>query len=310
MLELTNPVICVVGPTASGKSDVAQELACALNGEVVSADSMQIYRGMDIGTGKVMPDERRVPHYGIDLVDPGEPYSAALFQDYARSCFADIDARGCAPILCGGTGFYVRAAIDAYEFPEGEQVDNPVRERYLQLARDAGEQAVWDELNRLDPKSAAVVHPNNVKRVIRALELLELGESYAEQVEKLRELPQAVPARFVGLRVDPEVLKERIYARVDGMVERGLIEEVRGLLGRGYREGVTAQQAIGYKEIVAALDGDCTMEEAVESIKIATRRYAKRQRSWFRQDKRIMWVDADSGDASAIARACLDALGR
>ena len=308
MLDLQRPVICVVGPTASGKSDVAQKLATLLDGEVVSADSMQIYRGMDIGTGKVLPHERVVPHFGLDLVDPGEPYSAALFQNYARSCFVDIDARHHVPILCGGTGFYVRAAIDAYEFPQGEQVENPVRERYKQMAREQGAQAVWEELQARDPQSAAVVHPHNVKRVIRALELLEAGESYARQVEKLRVLPQAVPAQFFGLQVDPELLRRRIDARVDRMVQNGLVDEVRTLLEGGFREGITAPQAIGYKEIVAALDGECSMDEAIDNIKNATRRYAKRQRSWFRQDKRITWVDADSGDVSALAHACFASL--
>ncbi|MCI2241951.1 tRNA (adenosine(37)-N6)-dimethylallyltransferase MiaA [Adlercreutzia faecimuris] len=303
------PVVCVVGPTASGKTAVAQEIALALGGEVVSADSMQVYRGMDIGTGKIPPSERRVPHHGLDLVDPGEPYSAALFQPYARGCFAAIEGRGGWPVLAGGTGLYVRAAIDDYDFPAGEQVGNPVRDECMAFAEAHGAQALWERLRAADPESAAVVHPHNVRRVARALELLAEGGSYAEQKRNLATLPQAVPAVQVGLAVDPGQLRARIDARVDAMVEAGLVDEVKGLLNGGFRAGVTAPQAIGYKEIVDALEGRCTLAEAVEAVKAATRRYAKRQRSWFRRDARIRWVDAGSGDAAAIAREALAALG-
>ena len=288
------PVICVVGPTASGKSSLAQAIAAHIGGEVVSADSMQIYRGMDIGTGKVPLAEREVAHHGLDLVDPGEPFSAALFQEYARACFEDIDARGKRSVLCGGTGFYVRAAIDDYEFPKGEQVDNPIRERYLAVAEQEGAHALWLMLEEVDPESAGIIPENDVKRVVRAFELLDEGESYAEQKRKLATIPQLLPACFIGLSVDPDVLRARIDERVDEMVCSGLVEEVESLLAEGFREGVTAPQAIGYKEIVKALDGEVTLSEAVDEIKVATHRYAKRQRTWFRKDKRIRWIDADS----------------
>ena len=286
-------VVCIVGPTASGKTEFAQDAAERIEGEIVSADAMQIYRGMDIGTGKVAPDERRVPHFGLDLVEPGEAYSAALFQRYARERFFDISSRGSVPFLVGGTGFYVRAAIDDYDFPKGEQVDNPVRERYQRYADEHGSMALWELLDAEDPDSASVLHPNETRRIIRAFELLAEGESYARQRERLARLPQAVPAVFIGLSVDPDLLRKRIDARVDAMVEAGLVDEVRGLLDRGLREGITAPQAIGYKEIVAALDGECTLEEAIQAIKFATHRYAKRQRTWFRKDGRIHWLDAD-----------------
>lgn len=295
-------VIAVVGPTASGKSEVAQLVAQALDGEVVSADSMQIYRGMDIGTGKVLPSEQRVPHWGLDLVDPGEPFSAALFQSYARNCFDSIQSRGKVPILAGGTGFYVRAALDAYDFAPGEQMDNEVRKRYNTLAESEGPQAVWDALNSIDPTSAALLHPNDVKRVVRALEMAEAGESYAQRKEALSRIGQAVPAKLFGLAVDPEVLRNRIDERVEAMVSAGLVDEVRHLLNQGFRNALTANQAIGYKEIVSALDGECTLEEAVEQIKFATHRYAKRQRTWFRADGRINWIDADDGNAQRIAQ--------
>ena len=305
MTDAALPVICIVGPTASGKTDAAQLVAAAIGGEVVSADSMQIYRGMDIGTGKLPAPERIVPHHGFDLVDPGEPYSAALFQSFARDAFAAIAERGKRAVLCGGTGLYVKAAIDAYEFPAGDQVGNPVRERWTAFAEREGAQALWDELNRLDPDSARELHPNNVRRVVRAFELLAEGRSYAEQKRNLASIEAAVPAVQFGLAVTPTVLNERIDARVDAMVEAGLVGEVRGLLDAGFREGVTAPQAIGYKEIVEALEGRCTLDEAIAAIKQATRRYGKRQRTWFRRDERIRWIDADAGNARAVADTIL-----
>lgn len=298
--SLSQPVICVVGPTASGKTDLAQLIAKERNGEVVSADSMQVYRGMDIGTGKIPKSERVVPHFGFDLVDPGEPFSAALFQSYARRCFASLESRGKRSVLCGGTGFYVRAAIDGYDFPQGEQVSNPIRDRWIAFAQEQGAQALWDELAARDPQSAHVIPVADVKRVVRAFELLDAGTTYARQKERLASVPQVVPAVFIGLSVDPDVLRCRIDARVDHMIEIGLVDEVKRLLRAGFREGITAPQAIGYKEIVAALDGDCALDEAVERIKVATHRYAKRQRTWFRKDKRIHWLCADSGDARAL----------
>lgn len=302
------PVVCIVGPTASGKTDVAQLVAKAIDGEVVSADSMQVYTGMDIGTGKLPVEQRIVAHHGFDLVDPGEPFSAALFQDYARSCFRDIDTRGKRSVLAGGTGFYVRAAIDAYEFPEGEQVGNPVRDRWNAFAQQQGNEALWNELRAVDEKSAAVIPPADVKRVVRAFELLAEGKSYADQKEKLAHIQQLVPAVFFGLAVNPDILRNRIRARVDRMVDAGLVDEVRGLLQFGFRDGVTAPSAIGYKEVVSALDGDISLDEAIESIKVATCRYAKRQRTWFRKDSRIQWLCADSGDTESLAAEVLAAL--
>lgn len=308
--SLSMPVVCVVGPTASGKTALAQALGVALNGEVVSADSMQIYKGMDIGTGKIPLHDRLVVHHGLDLIDPGQPYSAALFQEYARACFRTIDSHGKRSILCGGTGLYVRAAIDAYEFPKGTQVENTVRERYERIAREQGSEALWEFLHEHDPESASLIHAGDVRRVVRALELMEDGISYATQRAKLACLPQLVPALFLGLAVEPALLNQRIDARVDAMLEEGLVTEVETLLAAGFRGGVTAPQAIGYKEIVAALEGEMTMEEAVVRIKTATHRYAKRQRTWFRKDKRIHWLNADSKNIEALTTAAVDTLCR
>ena len=283
-------------PPPSGKSAVAQAVALALGGEVVSADSMQVYRGMDIGTGKLPRCEQKVPHHGLDLVDPDEPFSAALFQAYARDAFSAIEGRGRRSVLAGGTGFYVRAALDDYRFPAGEQVGNPVRERWQRYAEERGAQALWEALRERDPDSAALVHPNNVVRVVRALELTAAGESYARQREGLRQLRPWAPATWVGLAVDPARLAARIDARVDAMFEDGLVDEVKGLLNRGFGSALTAASAIGYKEVVAALAGEGTLEGAREVIKAATRRYAKRQRTWFRSDGRIRWFDANEAD--------------
>lgn len=303
-----SPVVCIVGPTASGKTDFAQELALALKGEVVSADSMQIYKGMDIGTGKIPVKERKVPHWGFDLVEPGQDYSVALYQAYARSAFVDIQSRNKVPVLCGGTGLYVRAAIDNYDFPAGEQSENPIRQKYTLYAQEHGNQALWDLLHAVDPRSAEVIHPNNVRRVVRAFELLSEGTNYAQQKENLQTIPQAIPAIFFGISFDRDALVQKIHTRVDRMIEQGLVDEVKGLLKKGFREGITAPQAIGYKEIVEALDGNCSLEEAVEQIKIATRRYAKRQRSWFNRDKRIIWLDGTNASSQELADRALDIL--
>ena len=300
-----NRVIAIVGPTASGKSEVAQCVAEIIGGEVVSADSMQVYRGMDIGTGKVPLSQRRVSHHCIDIADPGEPYSAALFQEDARRAFADIESRGKRIVLCGGTGFYVRAAIDDYHFPAGEQVGNEVRDRWMRYAQENGNHALWLALNEADPESAGIIPENDTKRLVRAFELLDEGTTYAQQKEKLALLPQWTSAAMFGLRVDPAVLRERIDARVDDMVDAGLVSEVEGLLAAGLRSAVTAKEAIGYKEIVDALDGACTLDEAAERIKLATRQYAKRQRTWFRHDKRVVWLDAEGRPAREIAEEAI-----
>ena len=286
------PVIAVMGCTASGKSALADALAVELGGEVVSADSMQVYRGMDIGTAKTPGAQRPVPYHCIDLVDPGQPYSAALFQRDSRAAIADIRSRGRVPVLCGGTFFYVRACLNSMDFAPGEQEHNPVRERYNALAQELGAQGIWELLRQLDPESAAVVHPNNTVRVVRALEMHEAGESYAVRKEAFKGIGEAIPSIKIGLEWDTPRLYERINRRVDLMMEQGLVAEVEGLLKQGFREGLTAPAAIGYKEVVAALDGECSTDEAAEQIKMATRRYSKRQRSWLRGEAGLVGLRA------------------
>lgn len=303
MMRLQAPIIVIAGPTASGKSELAQRIAAALDGEVLSADSMQVYKGMDIGTGKVTASEQRVVHWGLDLVDPGQAYSVALYQRYARTVAKDIDARGKRVVLCGGTGLYIRGVVDGYEYPKGEQVENPVRRRYTALLEELGPQALWERLREADADSAALIHPHNAKRVVRAFELLAEGTSYAQQHRKLHAIPQVLPAVFLALEVERDALRARIDARVDAMFAQGLVAEVEGLLAAGFREAVTSPQAIGYKEVVDALDGRCTMDEAAQRIKTATHRYAKRQRSWFRGDARFRWLDAQQGPEELLRSA-------
>lgn len=295
-------IIVVCGPTATGKSDIANDLADKINGEVVSADSMQIYKGMDIGTGKISERTRKVKHWGLDIVEPSTPYSAALFQDYARDAFDKIISKSKTPILCGGTGFYIRAAIDDYDFPKGEQQDNPIREKYNKIAQMHGAHALWEILNEKDKRSAALIHENNVVRVVRALEIFEEGKSYADQVESLQNIKQKYPAKFFGLKVNPEILKNRIDKRVDKMIEAGLVDEVKTLLDQGFKDALTSASAIGYKEIVEHLEGRCSLDEAVKQIKTATKQYAKRQRTWFNKDKRIHWINYNEIDFDSAVK--------
>ena len=294
-----------MGCTASGKSALADELAVRLGGEVISSDSMQVYRGMDIGTAKTPVSERKVPYHCIDICDPGQPYSAALFQHDSRAAIEDIRSRGKVPIICGGTFFYVRACLNQMDFAAGEQEDNPVRDRYNALAARLGAQGIWDYLHERDPQSAEVIHPNNTVRVVRALEMFEEGDSYARRKAAFKGVAEAIPSIKIGLARDTQLLYERINNRVDDMVAEGLVAEVTGLLAQGFREGLTAQAAIGYKEIVAALDGLCTMDEAIEQIKMSTRRYSKRQRTWLRSEAGLNWIEADGKTLDEIVAEAL-----
>ena len=288
-------IIVIAGPTGVGKTKLSIELAKKLNGEIINADSTQIFKELNIATAKVTNKEmENVPHHLIDILDPGEAFSAQLFQSLSRSCFSDIQNRGRVPILCGGTGLYVQSALEDMRFPKGDQQHNTVRTKYEMIAAEYGNQAVWDRLNEVDPGSAALLHPNNVRRVIRALEMHEQGVSYATQVQGMKELPEVVPSIRFALKRDPAYLAARINKRVENMFEMGLVKEVQLLLDDGWRAALTAPQAIGYKEVVSALDGSISMDEAIELIKTATRRYAKRQRTWLRRDGRLIWLDADS----------------
>ena len=290
-MAATRPPIAIVGPTAVGKSAVAEAVALALGGEIVSADSMQVYRGMDIGTAKTPEAERRVPHHCIDIAEPGSAYSAALFQADARRAIQDIAGRGLVPVVCGGTGLYIRAALDEMAFPEGD-LETPVRRRYEDLAGELGPDGLHAVLRERDPHAASTIHPHNVRRVIRALEMAEAGVSYADQVARFSTRTPYYPGtRYFGLTVERRELYDRIDRRVDAMIANGLPAEVESLVAAGLRSALTAAQAIGYKELVPVIDGTGNLAAAVETIKRGTRRYAKRQLTWFRADDRIVWLD-------------------
>lgn len=295
----------MVGPTAVGKSELAEELAVRLGGEIVSADSMQVYRGMDIGTAKPPQGERRVPYHCLDLVEPGESFSAALYQRLARAAIDDIDARGLVPIVVGGTGLYVRAALDEMDFPPGDQVDSPLRERYERIAEERGPEALHALLAERDPASAALLHPNNTRRIVRALEMDDEGVSYAEQARGFSARKPYYQTVYLGLTMDRLALYERIDARTDAMVASGLLGEVRELLARGLHDALTASQAIGYKELVPVIEDGAPLDDAVSAIQQATRRYSKRQFTWFRADPRVKWLDVTELSPSQAVDAAL-----
>jgi len=286
------PIVAVVGPTATGKSDLALDLAERLGGEVVNADAMQFYRGMDIGTAKLPPAERRgVRHHQLDVLDVTEEASVAGYQVAARADIAAIRGRGHRPLLVGGSGLYVRAALDRLEIPP---TDAEVRTRLEAESEVVGGDVLHARLRALDPRSAASILPGNLRRLIRALEVIELtGRPFSATMPE-REFVS--PAVVLGLRLDRDVLVERIDRRVERMWEDGLRTETEALLGVGLRHGVTASRAIGYSQAIAVVDGDLDETAARRDTAQATRRYARRQESWFRPDPRIVWLDAASPD--------------
>ena len=290
-----NTLIVVVGPTASGKTALAIDLAKAVNGEIVSADSMQIYEGMDIATAKPLPEElAAVPHHLIGFVPVETPFSVADYAVLARTAINEIMNRGKIPILCGGTGLYVKAIIDNVQYSETIPSDELLRERLRLFAEQKGNDALWKRLEMIDPETARRIHPNNVGRVIRAIEVMEVsGRSIREHEADSRREPCPYHVIEFGLRYqDREKLYQRINQRVDKMVEMGLPEEVKTAREKGLT--ATAAQAIGCKELYGWLDGDETLAEALERLKQSTRRYAKRQLTWFGADKRVLWIEPDT----------------
>jgi tRNA dimethylallyltransferase len=287
-------LVVIVGPTAVGKTKTSVELAKAINGEIISGDSMQIYKGLDIGTAKVSDDEKDgITHHLIDIKDPTEPYSVAEFQHNARDLIHEINKRGKIPIIAGGTGLYIRSVTHDYEFSEARKNDE-LRNKLQQKADEHGADSLHDELKRVDPIRAAEIHPNNVHRVIRALEIYyDTGNVPSnEQKNKGNELESNYDLALVGLTMDREVLYERINRRVDLMIDQGVIEEAKWLLSMDISNSLAAK-AIGYKELFPYLLGDCTLEEAVSILKRNSRRYAKRQFTWFNNQMNIEWFSMD-----------------
>ena len=290
-----NTLIVVAGPTASGKTALAIKIAKAVDGEIVSADSMQIYRGVDIATAKPTPEElAAVPHHLIGFLPMDRAFSVADYAELARKEINDILSRGKVPVLCGGTGLYIKAIVDNVQYSEAITGDEALRERLRQLAEREGNDALWRRLEAMDPETAKRIHPNNVGRVIRAIEVMTVsGKSIREhEAESLRE-PCPYHVIELGLRYhDRETLYGRINRRVDKMVEMGLTEEVKAAREQGLT--ATAAQAIGCKELYSWLDGKETKEEALEKLKQSPRRYAKRQLTWFGTDQRMRWIEPDT----------------
>ena len=298
-------VIAVVGPTAAGKSELSLRLAQSVGGEVVNADSMQLYRGMDIGTAKLAPGERAgVPHHLLDVWDVSEPASVSAYQLLARAAIEDVLARGRIPILVGGSGLYVRAAIDKLEFPG---TDPQLRDRLEgELAR-VGPAAMHASLASIDPAAAAAILPGNGRRIVRALEVVELsGRPFSATLPRHESV---YPTVQIGLDVPRAELDRRIADRVGRMWKLGLIDEVRGLAGAGLRDGRTASRALGYAQVLRFLDGELTQEEAAAQTVRATRRFVRRQESWFRRDPRIRWLAADGPVAADLALAAVREAG-
>jgi tRNA dimethylallyltransferase len=283
-------VIVIIGPTAVGKTRLSVELAQRVNGEIISGDSMQIYKEMDIGTAKVSKEEMQgVPHYLIDVKEPTEPYSVAEFQREVRDLIDVISKKGCIPIIAGGTGLYIQSVLYDYQFSDTGK-DEEIRLRLEKQVEEEGMETVFEELRRIDPVSAKNIHPNNVRRVIRALEVFHsTGKTMAEYQES-QEQELLYDVAFVGLTMDREVLYDRINLRVDLMVEQGLFEEVESLYKKGIRD-CQSIQAIGYKELYGYFDGLLTKEQAIEALKQNSRRYAKRQLTWFRNKMDVTWFD-------------------
>ncbi|MGN4126086.1 tRNA (adenosine(37)-N6)-dimethylallyltransferase MiaA [Lysinibacillus sphaericus] len=287
-------VVAIVGPTASGKTALSIDMAKKYNGEIINGDSMQIYKGLDIGTAKITEEEMEgVPHHLLSFKEPTESFSVADYQKLVRAKIADIQERGKLPILVGGSGLYVQAVLYDFQFTE-EQVDEVAREAYYAELANLGPEAMHAKLTALDPTTAETIHPNNTRRVIRALEMIELsGVSKASDAQNRGEIPLYQHVILgLGQNMSREELYDRINLRVDVMMEKGLLAEVKGLWQQNIR-GVQSIQAIGYKELYDYLDGKCSLEESVESLKQNSRRYAKRQLTYFRNKMDVQFLEQD-----------------
>ena len=309
-VETVPPKILVVaGPTASGKTKLAVELALRHNGEVVSADSMQIYRTLDIGTAKPTVQEMQgIPHHMLDVVEPEEDFSVARYVEMASVCIDDILSRGKLPVLAGGTGLYIDSLLSGRTFAAFSS-ENSLRSRLQERAQQEGSAVLWQELEKVDPESAARLHPNDEKRIIRALEVWEqTGMTITEHNRMTQSLPPRYDALTIGLRfARREDMWERINRRVDEMMQQGLVDEVRTVLERGIPADCTAMQAIGYKEMVQAVMTGGDVLEAAEEVKLRSRQYAKRQLTWFRRNRETKWHEwTERPDFQAALRASTD----
>ncbi len=296
-------VVAIAGPTASGKTALSIRIAKEWNGEIISADSMQVYRGMDIGTAKITPEEMQgIPHHLIDIIDPTEEWNVMRFQQMASAAIEDITRRGRLPIICGGTGFYLRALLYGAQFRE-EPEQAALRKELEAQMESLGPEAMHARLAAVDPEAAEAIHPHNRKRVIRALEYYQLHrEPISRHNAAQHENESPYDLIYLAIEMDRAQLYPRIDARVDRMIADGLVAEVQGLLAAGVKAGMTAMQGIGYKEILPYLEGACTLEEAVRILKRDTRHFAKRQFTWFRAEPDIRWIRPDADPASFLPK--------
>ena len=296
-------LVVIGGATATGKSDLAVALAQRIGGQVVNADSMQLYKGMDIGTAKLSMAERQgIPHHMLDLVEVSTDVNVAWYQERARAVIDELLAADIPVIVVGGTGFYIKAILDDLNFPD---TDPAVREKLTLEAEKIGGDALHQRLGKLDPAAAAAIPRENVRRVIRALEVIEItGEPFTANLprEDSTKYPQALQ---FGLNMDRELLDDRVELRVDRMFQQGLVNEVEELITKGLLDGKTARAALGYAQVISALAGEITMDEAISQTKLATRQYIRRQETWFRRDQRITWLEPDSDRLATIEKAIL-----
>ena len=290
-----NKLVIIAGPTAIGKSDIGVELAKIIGGEIISADSMQVYKGMDIGTAKINKDEmQNIPHYLVDVLDPKDDFNIVFFKEEAKRLIEDINCRGNIPIIVGGTGFYIQSVL--YDIDFEDTVENTeYRENLTKLAKEKGPIYLHDMLKNVDSKSAENIHYNDLKRVIRALEYFEqTGRKISDHNEMESQKESPYNYSFFVLSDDRERIYDRIDNRVDKMIELGLVDEVKSLLDNGLNRDFVSMKGLGYKEIIAFLEGEISLEEAIRIIKRDTRHFAKRQITWFKREKDVIWIDKDN----------------
>lgn len=292
---MKKPIIILAGPTAVGKTDLSIALAKRINGAIISADSMQVYRYMDIGSAKVMPEEMQgVKHYLIDCLDPAEEFHVVRFQEMAKAALEEIYANGQIPIVAGGTGFYIQALLYDIDFTNQDS-DEEYRRTLEDYARENGAEALHEKLRGIDPESAEAIHANNIKRVVRALEFYhQTGQKISEHNETERHRESPYESAYFVLTDDRAHLYERIDKRVNLMMERGLLDEVKHLKEMGYHRDMVSMQGLGYKELLDALDGKMSVDEAVYIIKRETRHFAKRQLTWFKRERDVIWLDKEA----------------
>ncbi len=289
---MKKPLIILTGPTAVGKTELSIRLARMVQGSVISADSMQVYRHMDIGSAKIKKEEmQEIPHYLVDAFEPDEEFHVVRFQEYAKKYIADIYAQGRVPVIVGGTGFYIQALLYDIDFTK-EQGDTAYRQSLEQIAKVQGGSVLHEMLKEIDPEAAGQIHENNIKRMVRALEFYQLsGKKISDHNEQERQKESPYNFAYFVLNDDREKLYGRINERVEQMLREGLVEEVRGLWKRGFDRRMVSMQGLGYKEVLDYLEGGCDLEEAVYRIKRDTRHFAKRQLTWFRRERDVLWVD-------------------